>query len=113
MKKISEVMYALKVEGAAYWNPNTLEVIFYDPDYDENPIREERVPYPTLCLAEVDFNNHKDCYDDFWDYVDGDSDIERTEGIVRIVNEDGWVLVHETEHVFKSMLNEYLRGMHE
>ena len=111
--KVSEVIINLMVEGAAYWNPSTLEVILYDPDYDEGPERMDRVDYPTLCLARVDFASHEDWYDDFWNYVGDDDDIERTEGIGRIVNEDGWVLVHETEHVFYEMLNEYLRGMHE
>jgi len=108
--KISDIMYALKVEGAAYWNPNTLEVFYYDPDYDEGDERYDRVDYPTLCWAEINFWNYDgDIYECLETLIDCDSDICRTEALGRIINEDGWIRMDsaESELMFWKKLGEF------
>ena len=105
--KIGEIAYNLKVKGKAYWNPNTLDVIFYDHYYDELPNRPDI--YPTFCLAGINFWKYDEYYDDIYALIDYDSYICRTEALGRIFNEDGWILMDspESECMFWKKLGEF------
>lgn len=88
--ELNEVYENLINDRTAYWNPKTREVIFYDPDWDEEPYRSERgVDYPTFCITKV-WPKVSESYNNIWEFIDGDDDILRADAVMRIVNE-GWM----------------------
>lgn len=85
-------IYQNLINDKCYWNSFTNEVVYYDPEWDEEPLRSDRADHPTFCIAMVRPTS-LDVHADFWDIVTGDDDILRSKAVMRIANEDGWVLM--------------------
>lgn len=86
-------IYQNLINDRYYWNSLTNEVMYYDPEWDEEPLRSERVDFPTFCIAEVNPTLATIGTTNIWDIVTDDNDILRSEAVMRIANEDGWVLM--------------------